>query len=145
MPEDGPHVVRPMVIPFADSVPWLVPGSAVALLVGALASGPVGVWLGVSRVFAAVIVVNLGVILAATLTPMACQCLPEPGTAGTCDLSRVGLASPVDLLVPDTAGNVVAFIPLGFVIALIQRSRRKALILAAAVACRSRSRRSSWS
>ena len=122
-----------IVIPFSDSVPWLLPGSAIALVVGVAASGPVGRSLGITRIVAAVIIVNLGVILAATLTP--CPCLPQPGAGGACDLSRTGLASPLQLVTSfDTAGNMLAFIPLGFAIALIPRSRRKGGLLAGAVA-----------
>ena len=120
-------------IPFGDSVPWLLPGAAIALVAGVAASGPVGRSLGVARVVAAVIIVSMGVILAATLTP--CPCLPEPGTGGACDLSRIGLPSPSQLIAPlDTAGNILAFIPLGFAIALVPRSRRKGALLAGAVA-----------
>ena len=120
-------------IPLADSVPWLLPGAAVALVVGVAASRRVGGSLGVTRMVAAVIIVSIGVILAATLTP--CPCLPQPGAGGACDLSRTGLASPFQLVTSfDTAGNILAFIPLGFAIALIPRSRWKGGLLAGAVA-----------
>ena len=48
---------------------------------------------------------------------------------------RIGLASPADWFKPpDTAGNMVALIPLGFAIALIPRSRRKLAVLLGAIA-----------
>ena len=122
-------------IPFANEVPWLVPGSLIALVVSLLAARPVGRWLGVSAVVAGVMILNLGVFLAATLTPQAFGFPVEVAVARTCDMSRIGLASPADWFnPPDTAGNIIALIPLGFAIALIPSSRRKAAVLIGAVA-----------
>jgi glycopeptide antibiotics resistance protein len=54
---------------------------------------------------------------------------------GSCVLSRIGLPSPDEFSRSgDVFGNILMFVPLGFAIALIPRSRRKAAVLAAAVA-----------
>ncbi len=129
------HDFGATVISFADDVPWLLPGSLIALVVSLLAARPVGRWMGVSPVVAGVMILNLGVFLAATLTPPASGFSFEVAVARTCDMSRIGLASPADWFnPPDTAGNMVVLIPLGFAIALIPRSRRKAAVLIGAIA-----------
>lgn len=121
-------------IPFVNDVPWLLPGSLVALVVCVVAARPVGRWLGVSPVVAGVMILNLGVFLAATLSPQAG--IPfEVAVARNCDMSRFGLASPGDWFNPlDTAENMVVLIPLGFAIALLPRSQRKLAVLLGAIA-----------
>jgi len=78
---------------------------------------------------------SAGVILAGTMSPLDAGRGLDPSHPGSCDLSRIGLAPIEELLGPgDVLGNIVMFIPLGFAIALVPRSRRKAAVLAAAVA-----------
>jgi glycopeptide antibiotics resistance protein len=122
------------VIDFLGEYPWLLPGIVAALVVGVALSGRAAGWLGTTRPVAAVMLVTLLVILAATLAPPGLSPAVETVAQGTCDLSRIGLPSPAQLFARDVAGNVLAFIPLGFAIGMIPRSRRKALVLAGAVA-----------
>ena len=115
--------------------PWLVPGAIAALLVGIALSDRAARWLGVTRPVAAVLLVTLLVILAATLAPPGRPHAFQVVAPGTCDFSRFGLPPLGQLLAPsDVTGNVLGFIPLGFAIGLVPRSRRKALVLAGAIA-----------
>ena len=122
-------------IPGVPPLPWLVPGIALAGVVSVVASGRVGRWLGVRRTVGGGLILGLGMILAGTLTPM--RSALDHGTVGSakCDLTRMGLASPADLLEFYDAGlNILLFIPLGFAIGLAPRSRRKAALVVGAVA-----------
>jgi glycopeptide antibiotics resistance protein len=116
-------------------LPWFLPGVAISAAVGLSAGGRVGRALGVRRAVAWAMVLSLGVILAATLTPQ-WEAL-EFGARGPtyCDFTRIGLAPLGELLsANDTSGNVLMFIPLGATIGLVPRSRRKAAIMVAAIA-----------
>jgi hypothetical protein len=120
---------------WASPLPWFVPGCVLALIVSTLANGRVAVWLGVRRPVAWLLLMNAGVILAATLTPLAVGNRLELPHPGTCDLSRIELAPIKELrLHSDVIGNILMFIPLGFAIALVPSSRRKAAVLVTAVA-----------
>ena len=135
MPDNGPHVVGAAVIWWVSPLPWLVPGSVLALVVSTLASGRVARWLGVRRPVAWVLLMGVGVILAGTVTPLAVGNRPDLSHPGSCDLSRMGLAPLAQLRWPgDVLGNMFMFIPLGFAIALVPRSTRRTAVLAAAVA-----------
>jgi glycopeptide antibiotics resistance protein len=115
-------------------LPWLLPAILVALVVGTAASGAVARVLGTRRIVGWVLLVSLGVILAATLTPLRGAFAGTLGS-GTCDFSRLALPSIDDLLQPDdTALNILIFIPLGAAIGILPGSRRKTGILAAAIA-----------
>ena len=116
-------------------LPWFVPGIAISLIVSVALSGDVGRALRVQRPVAWVMVLSLGVILAATMTPQ-WEALAF-GTQGSssCDFSRIGLAPLRELFrFDDTSLNVLMFIPLGATIALVPRSGRKAVIMVAALA-----------
>jgi glycopeptide antibiotics resistance protein len=116
-------------------LPWFLPGFAISVVVSIAASGAMGRALGVRRAVAWVMVLSLGIILAATLTPQL-EAL-EFGARGSspCDLSRLGLAPLRELLrLSDSGGNILMFIPLGATIGLVPRSRRKAAIVIAAIA-----------
>jgi glycopeptide antibiotics resistance protein len=116
-------------------LPWLLPGVAISVVVSIAVSGAVGRALGVRRAVAWVMVLSLGIILAATLTPQL-EAL-EFGARGSssCDLSRLGLAPLREVLrLGDTGGNILMFIPLGVAIGLVPRSRRKAAVVIAAIA-----------
>ena len=121
-------------IEFLQEYPWLLPGAIVALLLGYALSERAARWLGTTRPVAFVLLVTVLVILAATLAPPGRSPAVVTVAPGTCDLSRIGFASPAQLLARDVAGNVLAFIALGFAIGLVPRSRRKALVVAGAIA-----------
>jgi glycopeptide antibiotics resistance protein len=123
------------VIPGVSPLPWLLPGIAVACVVTVVASGRVGLWLGVRRTVAGGLILGLGMILAGTLTPTRSALDHGTGSSASCDLTRMSLASLADILKFYDAGlNILLFIPLGATIGLVPRSRRKAAIVVAAIA-----------
>jgi glycopeptide antibiotics resistance protein len=116
-------------------LPWFLPAAAISVVVSIAASGAVGRALRVRRPVAWVMVLGLGIILAATLTPQK-QAL-EFGARGSahCDFTRIGLPSLEELLsANDSLGNILMFIPLGVTIALVPGARRKAAIMVGAIA-----------
>jgi glycopeptide antibiotics resistance protein len=120
---------------WVSPLPWLVPVCLLALVVSTLASGWVARALDIRRPVAWMMLLSLGVIIAATLTPLVADSRLDLIHPGSCDLSRMGPPAPNQF--PwhgDVLGNILMFIPLGFAIAVVPRSRRKAALLVAAVA-----------
>jgi VanZ family protein len=116
-------------------LPLVGPALLIALAVSMLASGRAARWLGVRRPVAWVLLMSVGVILAGTMTPLNVVDRLSYPPPGTCDLSRMGLPSLEELRREgDVFGNILMFLPLGFAIALLPRSPRKAAVLVAAVA-----------
>jgi hypothetical protein len=113
-------------------LPWFLPGVAVSAAVSL--GGAVGRVLGAGRSVGSALIFSLGIIVAATLTPLGGELDLESSHPGACDLTRVGLP-PLGLLlrINGTSLNVLLFIPLGLSIAFLPRSRRTlAVVLAAA-------------
>ena len=100
-----------------------LPGIVVALGLTAVLYGIVARRLRITRLLAFLLLMALGVILAATVTPSREAILYGAVGSGTCDLSRIGLA-PLDtyLSLNDASLNVALFIPLGLLIGLLPRS-----------------------
>ena len=119
----------------SEALPWFLPGVAIWVAVGLAAGGRVGRALGVRRAVALALIVSLGIILSATLTPLRGALDFGAVGSGSCDFSRVGFAPLRDLLrLSDTSLNVLMFVPLGVTIALLPRSRLKVVVLVAAIA-----------
>jgi glycopeptide antibiotics resistance protein len=118
----------------AMTLPWLAPGFVVSLVLGTLLSRATGAALEIRRAVAWVLLVSLGLILAATLTPQWEAFAFGTQGSGSCDFSRIGLA-PLRLIlaVDDTSLNILIFLPLGASIAFLPRSRRTLLLVAAAI------------
>ena len=120
-----------------DSVPWFLPGLILSIALGLAINGRVARGFAMSRTNATAAIVSLGVIVSATLMPLRAAIESGATGSGSCDLSRVGLASLNDLMaasVNDSLLNVLLFVPLGLAIGLTPRSRRIALLTLAAVA-----------
>jgi glycopeptide antibiotics resistance protein len=82
---------------------------------------------------ACALVVGFGIIASATLTPLNGH-FNFAAIGRTCDFSRMGLAPLDDLLqIDDTSLNIVMFIPFGVAIGLLHGSRRKAMLIVAAI------------
>jgi len=115
------------------TAPWFLPGVGLAALLGIPLSRLLGRTLHASRGLAWALVVGVGIVLAATLTPVRDAVdLPWLGPL-RCDLSRIGLPRWRDLTsVNDTSLNVILFVPLGLALGLLPRSRRKAILVLAA-------------
>jgi len=90
--------------------------------------------LGTGRVVAWLLLANLGVILAVTMTPRFWgQEIAGIGSV-TCDLSRIGPASIGTYLhFDDPSLNILLFIPLGVLIGQLDRRQHRRSVLAAAV------------
>ena len=79
--------------------------------------------LRISEPLAWLLVISFGAIIAATLTP-GLEAFPPMLGKASCDVSRIGPASLADYTALGAAGlNVLLFVPLGALIALLPRSR----------------------
>jgi hypothetical protein len=135
VPDNGPHVAGFVVTWWLSPLPWLIPGCLLALVVSTPASARVARGLDVRRPVAWMLLMSMGVILAGTLTPLVVENRLGLSHPGSCDLSRIGPPSLDQFPWPgDVLGNMAMFIPLGFAIAVVPRSHRKAAVLVAAVA-----------
>jgi hypothetical protein len=116
-------------------LPWFLPGVALSAVVAVAVSRSLATGLGTSRRLTAGLVLAVGLILAATLTPLEPALAGGAAGSGQCDLSRLTPASPAILLaVDDVSLNVALFAPLGLVLALLPGSRRRrGLLLAGAL------------
>lgn len=114
--------------------PGFLPGVIVSLVVSLAAAGIAGRSLGVRRSVGWLLVLGLGIIVAATLTPGRETADIGIATAGYCDLSRWRPAPLAWLSVNDTSLNVYLFIPLGVAIGLLPRTRRKLALAVIALA-----------
>jgi glycopeptide antibiotics resistance protein len=116
-------------------LPWFRPGVAISVVVSLALCGVVGRALGVRRAIAFALLLSLGIIVAATLTPRSSALDFGARGPASCDFSRIALASWGEILTfYDTGGNILMFIPLGAALGLLPRSRRKAAIVAGAIA-----------
>lgn len=117
-----------------NTLPWFGVGVALSAVVGLAASGRVGRALGIGRSVAWLLVMSLGLILSATLTPLYRASEHASAGAAVCDFARIGLAPVSQLLTVNEASlNVLLFVPLGAGIGLIPRSRTKLAIVALAI------------
>jgi glycopeptide antibiotics resistance protein len=115
-------------------LPWFLPGTALAAVVGLLAGRPLARALRTSYWVACLLVVGFGMVVAATLTPLRGAFNPD-AIGGTCDLSRIGLAPLGDLLrFGDSSLNVALFIPLGVALGLLPGSKGKVMLVVGAIA-----------
>jgi hypothetical protein len=109
------------------------PGIVVSLVLSLVACGYVGRALGISRAHGWVLLMSIGVVLSATVTPSREALLFGGQGSGTCDLGRIGLASWSELgHVDEPSLNVLLFVPLGIAVGLCPRSRAKSVVLASA-------------
>jgi glycopeptide antibiotics resistance protein len=116
---------------FAMNVPLFLPVTALCLVIAYLVRRPVARRLGGSPFAAFLLVASLGVIVAATLTPISEALAEGVVSSGMCDTRRLGFASlSVYLRASDTSLNVLLFVPLGVALGLMPSSR---LVLAITV------------
>ena len=74
------------------NLPWFLPGFAICVAIAVAAGGWTCRALALRRAVAVALIVSLGLILAATLTPQWEALAFGTQGSGTCDLSRIGLA-----------------------------------------------------
>ena len=110
--------------------PDVLPGIAIALLLALLLCVWTARQLGTSRFTAWLLLANVGVIVAVTLTPNRWVLDAE---VATCDLSRIGPASiEVYRSSRDPILNVLMLIPLGVLIGQLDRRQHRSLLVVAA-------------
>jgi hypothetical protein len=115
-------------------LPWFVPGVMVSFGLAVATARPLGRALSARPAVAWLLVLALGAIAAATLTPLGGTLHRAVGAARSCDLARTWPAPASLLLRDDDASlNVALFIPLGIAIARLPRSRIALLIALGAV------------
>ena len=120
---------------FFRAYPGLAPGAAITIIVGFIFSRRVARAMGVPRFVAWLLVLGVGLVIAATLTPGR-----EPSNLGAqgrgaCDLGRLTPAPLGEILqFDDASSNIILFIPLGLALGLARRSRRKLLLIAGSCA-----------
>src|SRR4051812_18539364 len=114
------------------NVPWFLPGVAISVLAAVLLATFAGRSLGSSRVVAAALIVSVGAILAATVTPIAAS--ETAGGAGReCDMSKASVIPLSELTtLDDRSLNVLLFVPLGLTIGLVPAARSRFPLLVAA-------------
>jgi hypothetical protein len=121
-------------LPHDNPLPWVTPGTLVFAIVGVFASGPIARALRTRRIVAWLLVVSLAMIVFATLVPLYGAFESAAGGRVGCDLSIWTPVSLDDFLAKnDRALNVLLFMPLGFALGLLPRSRRSALLLLGAI------------
>jgi hypothetical protein len=117
------------------TVPWFLPGLVATLVVAFLLGGAVQRTLRTGPLLSWALIVSLGVIVSATLSPSREAIDFGAAGGGVCDLSRVGPAPVQDLFcLCSTSLNILMFVPLGAAIGLLPRSRYKAAIVVGAIA-----------
>lgn len=115
-------------------LPWFLPGLLLSFVVSLLARKSVGAALGVRPSVAWAIVIGFGMIVSATLTPLYGELRIRATGTGACDLSRIGFASPEELLsLGDATLNVFLFVPFGAAIGFLGESRHGAGLIMAAL------------
>ena len=108
-----------------SEIPWFWPGVVVSIAAALVLGSAVGRRIGAGPA-GVLLVLSLGAIVAATLTPGR-EAL-EFGVVGSggCDLRRLVPPSVDELrTVPETALNVVLFVPLGLVVGLLPMPRAR--------------------
>lgn len=108
-------------LPAIDATPWLLPTVAASTLLGLVASGPVGRVLRCSRSLAVMLVVAVGLLLGATVTPG----LGETYSLGTCLAGVDGELAELGWFRADVARNILLTFPLGVVVGLLRPPRRR--------------------
>jgi len=117
-----------------NEVPWFYPGLVMAVVVAALGAGRVASVTGTGRVAAGLLIASIGMILAATLTPLLDTLQAGVHGAGGCDLDSLSLPPLGSLrLDDDRTLNILLFVPLGVAVALIERPRARTVAVAAAI------------
>jgi hypothetical protein len=122
-------------IPALAGLPWFPVGFAISVVIGYLVRQRAARFLEASPVLVCAVVVSLGIVASATLTPLHEGAFEGGAQTAGCDFSRVGLAPTVEIFeLGDTFLNILLFIPLGAALALLPRSHRKAWLMAGALA-----------
>jgi hypothetical protein len=108
-------------------IPWLLPGLLVSLVVGLVTARWVGRRLAIHPAVAVLMALGLGLVLAATVTPLRDALEDGAIGAGTCEMSRFVPIPPWRWFrLSDPTLNIAMFVPLGIAIGIVPPSRVKA-------------------
>lgn len=112
-----------------------LPGFVVSVVAAVVLGRWVGRLLGGGWAVGFGLVLALGLVLSATVTPSHDALVHGIAGSGSCDVSRIGLPSAADLAWPgEPLLNVLLFVPLGAAIGLCQPSRARTVLAATALA-----------
>jgi glycopeptide antibiotics resistance protein len=119
---------------FVENVPLFLPAFLVAVVAAVVLTPTVAPMLASRRRTTFLLILSIGLIGTATLTPLQSALEGLVTYPGTCDLRRFGLS---DLIfggqrLNDARLNVLLFIPLGVAIGLLHPLRRKLVLFAIA-------------
>ena len=115
---------------FFAAVPWFLPGTIVWAVASMALAPRLGRRLHASRPLAFTLSLSLGFVLLATLTPTTDALGGLGAPVMGCDLGRLTLAPPSELLsINDTPRNVMLFVPLGLALGLLQRTKLTAALI----------------
>ena len=107
-----------------------VPGVIATLVMTPILGPRVGSWVAGGRVLGSALVLAIGVVLSATITPSDDALLRGFTSAGTCDLARTGLPSLNQLRVSSEIElNILLFLPLGMAIGVLPPGRAERLVI----------------
>jgi VanZ family protein len=113
-----------------NSLPLLLPGIIATMVLAVALAAPLARFLRTKRAVAALLVLSVGLILAATLSP---NLRGLEAVGGQCDLSRLVPPSLETLRFDGDAGrNIVLFVPLGLALGMLPWARRSAAVIGAA-------------
>jgi glycopeptide antibiotics resistance protein len=114
---------------FVTFLPVLLIWAAIAFAV----SRRLAAFLQTQRWVAFLLLVSLGLILGATLTPTPLALESGAVSSGECDLARLRPLTPAELITDfDGVVNVLLFVPLGFALSMLPRTSRNLVIIAGA-------------
>jgi glycopeptide antibiotics resistance protein len=117
---------------FLSSVPLFLPGVLLAGVVALVLGRGLAVRLASRRWVASLLILSIGVILSATLTPLADALERGVASNGICDLDRIGWAPLRSYLaINEESMNVLMFVPLGIAIALVPGAPGRWLVASA--------------
>ena len=127
------------------ALPWVMPATVVFTVVGLLVCRRLAQALDTRPFVAWLLVVSLGIIASATITPLRGMFDTTPAGPETCDFSVLGPIPVRDLFrVNDRLLNVLLFVPLGVALGLLPGAGARPCSWSAPCCFRSRSRSRSW-
>jgi glycopeptide antibiotics resistance protein len=110
---------------FVETVPLFLPVLVLSVIVAVVSARGIARAAHILPMVAFLLVVSVGLVVAATLTPLETALADGVASSGTCDMSRVGWAPLSTYLRPTGAAlNVVLFVPLGLALGLLPRGGR---------------------
>lgn len=114
---------------------WFWPALIVAVVAALALARPVARWLDTRPFLAWLLVMSVGLIVAATLTPIHGPSGIDVTQARPCDFDRRWFAPLAEMTsITDVSLNIALFVPLGLAVAWLPRSRKAVAIVVLAIA-----------